>query len=83
MDREVIGWISAAILLATLGRQVYSQWRDGTSQDVSKWLFVGQVSASHCDEARSPPFSISENNPSFAVAYEERRSWRAAAWSPC
>ena len=46
MDRDVIGWISAAILLATLGRQVFSQWRDGTSQGVSKWMFIGQVSAS-------------------------------------
>lgn len=46
MATELIGWTAAIILLATIGRQVYSQWRDGTSQGVSKWLFVGQVSAS-------------------------------------
>jgi uncharacterized protein with PQ loop repeat len=43
---QLIGWAAAAILLATLSRQVYSQWRDRTSEGVSKWLFVGQVSAS-------------------------------------
>jgi MtN3 and saliva related transmembrane protein len=43
---ELIGWLAATILLATLGRQVYSQWRNGTSQGISKWLFTGQVSAS-------------------------------------
>ena len=36
----------ATILLLTIGRQVYTQWRDGTSQGVSKWLFVGQLAAS-------------------------------------
>jgi uncharacterized protein with PQ loop repeat len=46
MATQLIGWAAAAILLATLGRQVYSQWRDRTSEGVSKWLFVGQVSAS-------------------------------------
>ena len=46
MGRDVVGWLSAAVLLATLGRQVYTQWRDGTSQGVSKWLFVGQLTAS-------------------------------------
>jgi MtN3 and saliva related transmembrane protein len=41
-----IGWAAAAILLLTLGRQVYTQWRDRTSQGVSRWLFVGQCAAS-------------------------------------
>jgi MtN3 and saliva related transmembrane protein len=43
---ELIGWTAAAILLLTLGRQVYTQWRDRTSQGVSRWLFVGQCAAS-------------------------------------
>jgi MtN3 and saliva related transmembrane protein len=43
---ESIGWMAAAVLLATMGRQVYTQWRDGTSKGVSKWLFVGQLAAS-------------------------------------
>src|ERR1700737_936942 len=46
MTTELIGWIAAIILLATIARQVYSQWRDRTSQGVSKWLFVGQILAS-------------------------------------
>ena len=46
MGTELIGWIAAAILVATIGRQVYTQWRDGTTAGVSKWLFVGQLSAS-------------------------------------
>ena len=46
MASEPISWLAAIILLATLGRQVYSQWRNGTSQGISKWLFTGQVSAS-------------------------------------
>ena len=43
---ELIGWSAAAILLATLARQVYSQWRSGATQGVSKWLFIGQLAAS-------------------------------------
>ena len=46
MSTELIGWVSAAILLATIGRQVYSQWRDGSSRGVSRWLFIGQLAAS-------------------------------------
>jgi hypothetical protein len=30
-ETELIGWTAAAILLATLGRQVYPQWRHRTS----------------------------------------------------
>jgi uncharacterized protein with PQ loop repeat len=41
-----IGWLAAAILLLTLGRQVYTQWRSGSAQGVSQWLFIGQISAS-------------------------------------
>jgi uncharacterized protein with PQ loop repeat len=43
---ELIGWTAAAILLLTLGRQVYTQWRDRTSKGVSRWLFIGQCAAS-------------------------------------
>jgi MtN3 and saliva related transmembrane protein len=42
----LIGWAAAAILLLTLGRQVYTQWRDSTSRGVSRWLFIGQCVAS-------------------------------------
>ena len=43
---EVIGWASSIILLATLIKQVKKQWDSGTSEGVSKWLFVGQLFAS-------------------------------------
>ena len=43
---ELIGWMAATVLLATTGRQVYTQRRDGTSKGVSKWLFIGQLAAS-------------------------------------
>jgi MtN3 and saliva related transmembrane protein len=43
---EVIGWASSLILLATLVKQVYKQWKDATSEGISKWLFIGQLAAS-------------------------------------
>ncbi len=43
---EIIGWASSLILLATLIKQVYKQWSDGTSEGISKWLFIGQLGAS-------------------------------------
>lgn len=46
MSTDIIGWISAAILVLTISRQVYSQWRSGSIAGVSKWLFIGQISAS-------------------------------------
>jgi len=46
MWTEAIGWTAAAILLLTIGRQVYTQWRDGSTQGVSRWLFIGQLAAS-------------------------------------
>jgi len=46
MNPEIIGWSAAAILLTTLIRQVYTQWRERSSRGVSKWLFIGQMAAS-------------------------------------
>lgn len=43
---EIIGWASSFILLLTLMRQVYTQWRTRATAGVSKWLFVGQLAAS-------------------------------------
>ncbi len=34
------------ILLATLLRQVYRQYRERSTQGVSSWLFIGQLTAS-------------------------------------
>ena len=43
---DFIGWGASAILIATLGRQVYTQWRERTTEGVSRWLFIGQLCAS-------------------------------------
>ena len=43
---EMLGWVSSFILLLTVGKQVYKQWKEGTSEGVSKWLFLGQIAAS-------------------------------------
>ena len=46
MLTELVGWAAAIVLLATICRQVWTQWRSRTTQGVSKWLFVGQLVAS-------------------------------------
>ncbi len=43
---DLLGWISSFILLLTLIRQVYVQWKSESVAGVSKWLFVGQLAAS-------------------------------------
>lgn len=46
MSSEVVGWVSSGILVLTIAKQVYKQWQEGSSEGVSKWLFVGQMAAS-------------------------------------
>lgn len=46
MLTEVIGWTASAILLATLIRQIIKQARSQSTESVSKWLFLGQATAS-------------------------------------
>jgi MtN3 and saliva related transmembrane protein len=43
---EFLGWVSSFILVLTIAKQVYKQWKEGSSEGVSKWLFIGQLSAS-------------------------------------
>lgn len=43
---EAIGWVSSGILVLTVGKQVYKQWQENSSEGVSKWLFIGQMAAS-------------------------------------
>jgi uncharacterized protein with PQ loop repeat len=43
---DAIGWASSAILVATIGKQVHKQWKAGSSEGVSRWLFFGQIAAS-------------------------------------
>jgi len=40
---DVVGWISALLLLLTVSTQVYTQWRTGSTKGVSHWLFIGQL----------------------------------------
>lgn len=44
--KDIIGWASSVILLLTLIKQVYKQWKDGETDGVSSWLFIGQLFAS-------------------------------------
>ena len=46
MWTELIGWSAATILLLTISRQVYTQWRERSTQGLSRWLFIGQLAAS-------------------------------------
>jgi MtN3 and saliva related transmembrane protein len=43
---DIIGWTSSVILLTTIGRQVYTQWKTEATAGLSKWLFIGQLAAS-------------------------------------
>jgi MtN3 and saliva related transmembrane protein len=43
---EAIGWVSSLILVLTIGKQVFKQWHEGSSEGVSRWLFIGQMAAS-------------------------------------
>jgi MtN3 and saliva related transmembrane protein len=43
---DLVGWAASAVLLATLGRQVWVQWRERSTAGVSSWLFIGQIAAS-------------------------------------
>ena len=43
---EIIGWVSSFVLVLTIGKQIYKQWQEGSSENVSKWLFIGQMAAS-------------------------------------
>lgn len=40
-----IGWGSSLILVLTLSKQLLTQWKERSSEGVSRWLFWGQVSA--------------------------------------
>ena len=44
--QEAVGWVSSLILALSIAKQVYKQWKEGSSENVSKWLFVGQLAAS-------------------------------------
>ena len=43
---DLLGWVATAVLVATLWRQIWKQWRADDAQAVSTWLFIGQMTAS-------------------------------------
>ena len=60
---ELIGWTSSFVLVLTIAQQVRKQWKEGTSEGVSRWLFVGQVMAS----TGFTVYSVLVNNWVFVV----------------
>jgi MtN3 and saliva related transmembrane protein len=46
MTMQWVGWLAGAVLLLTVGHQVWTQWRSRATAGLSKWLFVGQTAAS-------------------------------------
>ena len=41
-----VGWMAGIVLLITVSRQVWTQYRTHSAAGVSRWLFTGQVAAS-------------------------------------
>jgi uncharacterized protein with PQ loop repeat len=60
---DLLGWLSSAILVATIAKQVHKQWKEGSSEGVSRWLFVGQIAAS----AGFTLYSVLVGNSVFVV----------------
>lgn len=46
MTTEIVGWMASIILMLTISRQVYTEWRTRSTAGVSHWLFIGQCAAS-------------------------------------
>ena len=43
---DIVGWTSSLLLLTTIVAQIRKQWREGSGEGVSVWLFIGQAGAS-------------------------------------
>lgn len=43
---DAIGWAASVVLLLTVSRQVWKQWQQRSTEGVSHWLFIGQMTAS-------------------------------------
>lgn len=46
MSTHLFGYAASIILLATLATQIRKQWEKGSTEGVSRWLFIGQLLAS-------------------------------------
>lgn len=45
MNPDIIGWTASVFLVLTLSAQALSQWRQGHSDGLSPWLFIGMFAA--------------------------------------
>ena len=62
--KDAIGWVSSFVLVLTISKQVYDQWRDGRSEGVSIWLFIGEIVSA----TGFAVYSWMLNNPVYMVA---------------
>lgn len=46
LSPDILGWAATLVLIATLLRQIYTQHTSRSIEAVSKWLFIGQITAS-------------------------------------
>lgn len=60
---DLVGWAATAVLMATLIRQIRTQWTADSVEGVSIWLFVGQMAAS----VLFIVYSALVSNPVFVV----------------
>jgi MtN3 and saliva related transmembrane protein len=44
--RELLGWVSSLVLLATIVQQIHKQCQERSGKGVSTFLFIGQTAAS-------------------------------------
>ena len=43
---DAVGWMASLVLILTVLQQVRKQWLERSTAGVSRWLFIGQVTAS-------------------------------------
>lgn len=60
---DYLGWSASGVLLVTLGRQVWVQWKEQRTEGVSSGLFLGQITAS----AGFTAYSALIGNPVFVI----------------
>lgn len=46
MSVDLLGWAASLVLLITLSRQVWVQWKEQRTEGLSSGLFLGQITAS-------------------------------------
>ena len=71
--QQAIGWTASAVLVVMITAQIVRQWRQGTSEGVSRWLFVCQLVASllfvvYSLMVRDAVFIVTNSLMTFAAA---------------